>query len=653
VLFLKLTHSFLRQKTRFTIAWWLLGVVSLLIVVLLNPEVYPLNLPGVSIGSRRVGQGDVVQLLSVAVWAGFMTAAVLAIGRVYRGTSSPTHRNRHLYWLLSLGLLVLGDVMFLVTTIPYLSLLSVGFKLVSALASTLALLRHNLVDIRRLYRQAFSYVAVTLLITAISLLCVGISFRIAGTQRFYGPLIGVGTASVIIAFVFPLTRKAVQRLVDRRLFHIEMDYEMALHAYSERVIETLELEPLADLVVDTLIATTGSRRGGLYLVHEGKREIGGLSLDLIKRVGDLPAGGFELHPDSMLALRLQDSDEPHIEYELELDEDFAELPAGERDWLSSLAIEVLIPVRAQHRLVGLIVLGAKGSRESYASSEIQWLKAMANQTAVALQNARLFDQVRSMSVNVMRLNADLQQAYQRLQEVDRLKSGFIGVITHELRSPFVAVDFSVQLLDRYVREGMLGELEDQIRQLEKELAEGRRMIDSVISFASLLSRQGELHPEETDVAELVRSTIAPLEKMARSRNIALSCTLSSQLSLAQLDVTRMSEAIYHLVHNAIKFNREGGSAQVSCWSTDSHIVFKVEDTGCGISPNKLASIWDAFTQAADDVRRGVEGIGLGLTLVKFVVEAHKGDVWASSKPGEGSTFGFRVPKQPASFVEPA
>ena len=172
------------------------------------------------------------------------------------------------------------------------------------------------------------------------------------------------------------------------------------------------------------------------------------------------------------------------------------------------------------------------------------------------------------------------------------------------------------------------------------------MIDSVISFASLLSKQGELKVEETEVAELIQTTLTPLEKMARSRNITLTCACSSQLDSIQADKARLAEAMYHLVHNAVKFNSAGGSVRVSCWSTDTHVVFKVEDTGQGISPEKLANIWEAFTQAADHVKRGVEGLGLGLALVKFVVEAHHGEVWASSQQGQGSTFGFRIPKRP-------
>jgi histidine kinase len=232
------------------------------------------------------------------------------------------------------------------------------------------------------------------------------------------------------------------------------------------------------------------------------------------------------------------------------------------------------------------------------------------------------------------------------KQMDRLKSSFIGVITHELRSPFVAVDLSVQLLERYLERGMYDELQDQIQQLDQELTEGRRMIDSVISFASLMSKQGDLFLEETDIAALAQEMTAPLEKMAAARNITLAFHFPPNLPHIRLDQQRIGEAIYHLVHNALKFNQDGGSVIISCRSIGSHLLFKVDDTGSGIPAEKLSSIWDAFIQTVDELQRGVEGLGLGLALVKFAVEAHGGEVMATSKVGLGSTFGFQLPLEP-------
>jgi signal transduction histidine kinase len=645
VVFLNLTHSFLKQESRYTTAWWVLGAISLLIVVLLNPEVGLLDLSPVTIGSFEAKQDVILYLFSVLSFGGFKIAAILATWRVYRETTGSMHRNRHRHWLLSLALLIVGDLLF-ATMRPLTAPLGGVIKLVSALVAAGAILRSRLIDIKSVYRQAFGYITVTLLMIAVTLLVFGLSFSFLAGQIYLGALITIGVTSVLFSFALTPVRRGVQRFVDRRLFHVDVDYETALRKYGEKVVQALRLESLAELVMDTLISITHAQRGGLYLVQEGKREIGGHLFHLVRREGDLPAGDFELPPESLLVARLSGSDEPLLQYEIDDGKDFAELGSDEQNWLRALTIEVLVPIRNQNTLVGLIALGIKGSGEAYSTGDVEWLNALAAQTAVALENARLFDQVESMSVNVMRLNADLQQAYRQLQEVDRLKSAFIGVITHELRSPFVAAGFSVELLNRYANEGMTDELQKQVDQLQKELGEGRRMIDSVISFASLLSKQGELKVEETGVSELLQTTLTPLEKMARSRSIELTSACSSQLNSIQADKARLAEAMYHLVHNAVKFNAAGGSVRVSCWPTDTHVVFKVEDTGQGIAPEKLANIWEVFTQAADHVKRGVEGLGLGLALVKFVVDAHHGDVWASSTPGEGSTFGFRIPKRP-------
>jgi hypothetical protein len=109
------------------------------------------------------------------------------------------------------------------------------------------------------------------------------------------------------------------------------------------------------------------------------------------------------------------------------------------------------------------------------------------------------------------------------------------------------------------------------------------------------------------------------------------------------DERRLSEAVYHLVHNAIKFNRMDGMVRVRYRSDDEKVWFEVRDTGVGIPSDKLSLVWDPFSQAADPVMRAIEGLGLGLALVKLVVNAHGGRVGVSSREGVGSAFSFWVP----------
>jgi PAS domain S-box-containing protein len=294
---------------------------------------------------------------------------------------------------------------------------------------------------------------------------------------------------------------------------------------------------------------------------------------------------------------------------------------------------MILPLLARGQVIGTIGVDTNEPGREFTPDEVMIAEMVAIQIAGIIQNVRLFDK-------------DLEQAYQKLQQLDNLKTSFIGVITHELRSPFVAADLSVQLLRRYAERGMLEEILDQIKRLDQELLEGRRMLDSLISFASLMSKQGEVFLEETDVAVLTQEAAAHLEKLAKAREITLSFNFSPDLPKVYLDQQRMSEAIHHLVHNAIKFNQQGGSVEISCWPKDSRVFFKVKDTGQGVPADKLATIWQAFAQAADDVQRGLEGLGLGLALVRSAVEAHGGQVSAMSKVNEGSSFSFWIPIKP-------
>lgn len=244
---------------------------------------------------------------------------------------------------------------------------------------------------------------------------------------------------------------------------------------------------------------------------------------------------------------------------------------------------------------------------------------------------------------LQRMAREISMREQSLKQQSQSKTALLGKISHELRSPFVAAELSVQLLQRYVEHNMMDELRQQIGQLAIQLADGRRMIDSVISFAALVGKQTELHREDTDIAQLTHEVVAPLRRMVATRKLSLTYEFAQSLPLVCVDREQMGEAIHHLVLNAIKFNREGGSIQIVCHESGSHLVFLVEDTGVGIPEDKLGAIWEPFVQSADDVRRGIEGMGLGLPLVKYVVEAHRGEVIARTKPDEGSIVGFRIP----------
>jgi signal transduction histidine kinase len=239
--------------------------------------------------------------------------------------------------------------------------------------------------------------------------------------------------------------------------------------------------------------------------------------------------------------------------------------------------------------------------------------------------------------------AALEESNQRLQELDKLKSDFINVITHELRSPFVNISFSLELLERYGREELPPDLLAQLAELRKGIQTARKMVDNLVNFAQFLSKQGEMQQTTLDFTQLVEDSVLPLRGLAQSNGVTLEIELGGERPLILADPAHIADAIYHLVHNAIRFSPEGGIVWVRVQQKGTAVSLTVQDTGAGIPSDKLSTLWDGFSQLADPLLRGVEGLDLGLSLVKYIVKAHNGELFAESQIGQGSTFGFAIP----------
>jgi signal transduction histidine kinase len=294
------------------------------------------------------------------------------------------------------------------------------------------------------------------------------------------------------------------------------------------------------------------------------------------------------------------------------------------------------PLNFRGETIGVIEVLNRQGEEDFTDQDLQTLMAMATQAAIAIENARLFG-------DLVQAYAALDKANRQLQEMDKLKSAFIGVITHELRSPFANIAFSLQLLERHGLEHLSPEQREPLEQIVRGVKSARAMVDNLVTFAAFLSKKGELRLTQLNFGEMVQDAVAPLKALAEANGIALHITVPDNLPSVYGDRERLSDAVYHLLHNAIKFTQAGGRVWIRGSATADAIRFEVQDTGVGVPADKLPTLWEGFTQVADPLRRGVEGLGLGLALVKYVVSAHDGEVWAQSEEGVGSTFGFQVP----------
>jgi signal transduction histidine kinase len=237
----------------------------------------------------------------------------------------------------------------------------------------------------------------------------------------------------------------------------------------------------------------------------------------------------------------------------------------------------------------------------------------------------------------------LDEAHDRLDGLHELQSGFLGTITHEMLTPFGAIGLAMQVLQQQSKVLPM-EYQEAIEDIASEIAELYRMVNGVVKFAELMHKRREPELGYHELDQIIPVTIRPIATMAQARGISFRCVVPPDLPKVFADRDMLSEAIFQMVHNAIKFNKPGGKAQVRAFESDGWIVIEVTDTGIGLTPDRLVLLGQPFEQHADALRRGREGLGVGWAFVGYVAHVHYGRTHVESPgPDQGSTFTLSLP----------
>jgi two-component system phosphate regulon sensor histidine kinase PhoR len=287
-----------------------------------------------------------------------------------------------------------------------------------------------------------------------------------------------------------------------------------------------------------------------------------------------------------------------------------------------------------HKTIGqtLVAMGVL-TREQLELASIQQVKQL--QTALEENN-------RQREQRVAERTQALEAAVRRLTELDELKANFIANISHELRTPLVPLKGFTDLL----LAGSLGQLGEQqqmaIETISRSAQRLETLINSLIQFASSVKGKLVINPTQFDLRDLAAPLWDYFGPRAAGREVALRENLPEGLPLAYADAEKIYWVLYQLVDNAVKFTPAGGEVEMTAEARLDSLRISVRDTGVGIPPERLGLIFQPFAQAVDRPET-VDGTGLGLALVKRIVEAHNSRVDVQSRPNVGSTFAFELP----------
>ncbi len=239
-----------------------------------------------------------------------------------------------------------------------------------------------------------------------------------------------------------------------------------------------------------------------------------------------------------------------------------------------------------------------------------------------------------------------------LAEQDRRKNVFLAMLAHELRNPLQPICMILELARGAGRSGALGDSERQI--VERQVGQLVRLVDDLLDASRIASGKLELRRADGDLAVIVESAIEAVRALANQKGQALTATLPPHPVAVHCDAVRLTQVLQNLLNNSIKFTPRGGSVALHVDVAGGDVVIRVTDTGAGFGKEECARVFEMFYQGPRDTSTPQAGLGLGLALVKQLVELHEGTVSAHSNgPGQGCEFVLRLPiaRAPAAVPE--
>lgn len=284
-----------------------------------------------------------------------------------------------------------------------------------------------------------------------------------------------------------------------------------------------------------------------------------------------------------------------------------------------------VPLLIKERAIGVVEVVNKINTEPFSEQDMQVLSMLAAHAAVAIENAQL-------------VNA-LQKAYQKLNELDKLKSDFIAIASHELRTPLGLILGYASML----KEEAGDKSDEKLDRVIHSALRLRGLIEDMINLRHIESGAGELELSRLDMCALVKTVCMDCEGLASAKGQTITQALPPTPVFAMADEGKVALALTNVLTNAIKFTPNNGHIHVALQPREHEIWVSVADNGPGIPEKDLERIFDRFYQVEPHMTRKHGGMGLGLSIARGMIELHGGRMWAESKVGQGSRFTFVLP----------
>ncbi|NLX09335.1 MAG: GAF domain-containing sensor histidine kinase [Chloroflexi bacterium] len=595
-------------------------------------------------------------ILALAGWSVIGATLLAASFYAFIRAHLPEIANRALLWAVITLLVLLGAILGSSGTRV---MAEVGWLTQAAglLGAVYSVSTYRVFDLRRGVRRATA-TAISTLITA--LIFFGV---LAAAQELEADtedrILTLAALALLVAVVYVPLRSVIQAVMNRLVGESTERTAHTLRKFSEDITGVVELDALVDVTLNTLSQVIRIRRGGLLLVR--KAEGGGLQLEPARRgLGEIPDTQGTIAPNSPIKRRLLDRRAPLLQYDLDFGRSYTEVSPAERRFFQQMRMSAYGPVVVQGELIGLLCCGSKVSDDPFTEQDLELLMTIANQTGVALRNARLVDDLRRREGEQAELNKALSTTKEQLEKLDSVKTDFITIASHELRTPLAQIRGYTEIMEAMNEEGVLDQEQagSMMANLRKAADRLENLIAAMLDVSQLDVNAMDLLFVQTSLENVVRMAIEPLTESIKARRLMLSARGLRALPPIQADMQRLVQAFRNIVLNSIKYTPDNGRIDIQGQVQGEEILITVQDSGIGIDASHLELIFEKFFRAHDPSLHSTgttkfmgAGPGLGLTIARGVIVGHGGRIWVES-PGfdpdnfPGTTIYIALPLNP-------
>jgi len=551
-----------------------------------------------------------------------LSALVLFI-RSYFKTTLVTEKKK-LKWIL-LGLIVGPGAFVFLWVIPQ-SITTYGLvpeELIVLLMTSvpiafgISIVRYHLLDIDLVLRRSLIYTVVILLLLIIYIAVI-VGFSASFNYANSGAISIV--AAIVIALLSQPVKQKVQSFVDKKFYHVRYNFNMALEKLFEAIKNSADIESLCGNTIGQIQAIIPVKEAEFYFVEY-----------LLNSIGSSIYSGKTAKPKWLNELieNRTGAEFWGVKNYIEPGLNFKHI---ECNGLKNDGCAVIFPVNnSQKRLIAMLLLGGKKAENKYTFEDIDLLKKVTNQVGLTIERIQLQENV---------IKGKLEQ--EKLEELNRLKSLFISGVSHELKTPLTSIRIFSELMSspNLSPEKRL----EYFNTIEGESNRLTLMINNILNFAKIEKGTRQFLFSEIDLSSVVKQGIKLFEYQLNSLGFYVSCNTPEQSLIVYGDENALLEVITNLISNSIKYSKAQKHLEINGGFASGNITLKITDKGVGIEKEEIEKIFEPFYRAGGRECQGqIEGAGLGLSIVKHIIDAHNGSILYESEKGKGTTVTLTFP----------